>query len=577
MDMIAMTDRTENELTRVKIVKIYWERVNLFMEIETEYSADGPGVDELDFFLVDAQFGARAQFYREMHSESAARLSLNITNPGNCRCLPPGRYQMWACRGSEILASVEIDTGLASSLLDHSRAFLYNGKTQSYIVSLSVGEDENHPALIIDVLDSKRIKAPLSAKLKRIIACTMKTAFNAYYRTLHWWYRTVSPAGKKKTILFLEEQNSNLSATIRVLHERMKQRGLDKEFNILFCLSKGEIWQKGIRYCLGTLRKIALADQIYVEDHTPTLAWLILADDTQLVQLWHAGAGYKSVGYSRWGHPACPAPFGSHRQYDYGITPGANIAHFFSEVFGINTEQILPTGMPRMDEYLSEEYRREKTAELFEKYPQIRGKKVILFAPTYRGSTQALAYYPYNMIDFDALYDFCGDEYIVWFKMHPWVMEPVPISERHSDRFFDMTQYPNIDDLFYVTDVFIGDYSSNVFEFSFMDKPMLFYAYDEAQYSAVRGFHRDYRSSIPGKLCHSFDEVLESLRTGDYAFEKLTSYRKEHIDNIDTHASDRVIDWFVLGNIPEEYIKRIDSVREAFRHMESMDFSCLGQ
>ena len=73
------------------------------------------------------------------------------------------------------------------------------------------------------------------------------------------------------------------------------------------------------------------------------------------------------------------------------------------------------------------------------------------------------AYYPYELIDFDGLYKLCKDDYVVLFKMHPWVQVPVPIDEKYKDKFIDVGTYPNINDLFYFTDILITDYSSNIF------------------------------------------------------------------------------------------------------------------
>ena len=128
---------------------------------------------------------------------------------------------------------------------------------------------------------------------------------------------------------------------------------------------------------------------------------------------------------------------------------------------------------------------------------------MILFAPTYRGKNRKTAYYPYHMINFQRLYDFCGEEYVVLFKMHPWVSEAVPIEEAHKDRFVDANKYPNINDLFYITEILITDYSSNIFEYSLMRKPMLFFAFDkinilfqEGSIVIMRKRHR-VRSAIP--------------------------------------------------------------------------------
>ena len=149
----------------------------------------------------------------------------------------------------------------------------------------------------------------------------------------------------------------------------------------------------------------------------------------------------------------------------------------------------------------------------------------------------------------------------------------MPIPEEYKDRFADVGKYPNINDLFYVVDLLITDYSSNIFEYSLMRKPMLFFAFDEIQYSFSRGFHRSYEESAPGKICHTFDEVMDALENQDFEFEKVEEYVKMQFDHIDSHASDRVIDWILLGNIPEDIQKTLDEIRAENELLKIMDFS----
>lgn len=228
-----------------------------------------------------------------------------------------------------------------------------------------------------------------------------------------------------------------------------------------------------------------------------------------------------------------------------------------------------------MDEYLDETFRQKKTEELYKAYPMCQGKKVILFAPTYRGKNRKTAYYPYDMIDFDRLYEFCGEEYVVLFKMHPWVAQPVPIKEEQKDRFLDVNTYPNINDLFYITEILITDYSSNIFEYSLMRKPMLFFAFDKVQYSFSRGFHRDYEEAAPGKVCYTFEDVMQALESGEYDYEKVEEYVDKHFDYIDSHASDRVIDWILLGDIPEDIQRKLRHIDKINQRLQLMNFESL--
>ena len=131
-----------------------------------------------------------------------------------------------------------------------------------------------------------------------------------------------------------------------------------------------------------------------------------------------------------------------------------------------------------------------------------------------------------------------------------FIDERVPIPAFRRDRFIDVNGYCNGNDVLLVTDLLITDYSSIVFEFSLLDRPMVFFANDEEIFSAVRGFHRPYKNSAPGKVCHTFDELVEAISNDDFEIERVADFRAENFDVIDTHSSDRLIDWLILGDPP---------------------------
>lgn len=584
---IPMINRMNENLISSEVVDINWERIIVHITVKIQYSKGFDKETPLDFYLVAAFYKANAKFKAEKIDEETYELTLNVTNPGYIMCVPTGTYSIYICQGNDILCSPQIGWTLAPKLSEKSRTFLHNNKTKGYCVNFSVTEEEDELGTVITVMDMNKgglrvfntddrpDKQPKKFKrLRNFVHNLKKNVILSIYAFLHAFYRATSR--KKQTLLFMSEQSETLGTNLTGVADRIKERGMDKDYDIIYS-ARAIVAKPHYSHAswIGVLNKMAKANMIFVDDHAPLLDWLELKKDTPLIQLWHAGAGFKSSGYSRWGHTGCPAPYGAHRQYRYGIAGSAQIAHFFSEVFGINTEQVLPTGMPRMDEYLDPAYRAAKTAELKEQFPLINGKKVILFAPTYRGKNRAFAHYPYHLIDFDRLYRFCGNDYVVLFKMHPWVPDPVPIKEEYKDKFVDVNLYPNINDLFYVTDLLITDYSSNIFEYSLMRKPMVFFAFDEIQYGYSRGFHRDYESSAPGKICHTFEEVMTALETGDFEEEKVQEYVDMHFDYIDSHASDRVIDWIILGNIPEEIQTKLKAIDDTNRRLRAMDFSSL--
>ncbi len=564
-----------------RVTKLTWERIWLHLEVKITFAEGADKDSKLSFYLVNGLYEPKAKLKVTEIEGDTYKLKINITNPGTGLCLPQGTYSMIICQKKCQMAKAEIAESLVKEMSSASRNFLYGGRAKVYSVTFYVTEGDEGLPFIMYVLAGGRtgISAPVAHAKKGFHPKEeLKKKYSKINKPLkvdmYWKYRKLyKHKSKKPVVMFMSEQSTSISTNLKAVKDRMIARGLDEDYMIVESYrSSVTNPRQGLKSWMDLLKKMAMSDFIFLDDHAPVLDWLILDKDTALIQLWHAGAGFKSSGYSRWGHIGCPAPYSCHRQYKYGISGSKNIAHFFSEVWGINDSQVLPTGMPRIDEFLDKDYRRKKTKELYEKYPMCKDKKVILFAPTYRGTNKANAHYPYELIDFKRLYELCGDEYVVLFKMHPWVASEVPISDKYKDRFADVGRYPNINDLFYITELLITDYSSNIFEYSLMKKPMLFFAFDEIQYSFSRGFHRAYEESAPGKVCHSFEEVLQAIADEDFDYPKVEEYVEKHFDYIDSHASDRVIDWIILGSLPESVKKELAADAAMKKELETLDF-----
>lgn len=565
-----------------KVTKITWERIWLYLDVRVTFAKEADQDTALSFYLVNGMYEPKAKLKIIGTDGDIYKLKINITNPGNCLCLPQGTYSMIVCQKKRQMAKAEVAESLVKDMNNASRNFLYGGRAKVYSVTFYVTEGDEGLPFIMYVLAGGRtgigapaIRAKKGFHPKEELKKQYSKRNKALKVDMYWSYRKkYKNKSKKPVVMFMSEQSTSISTNLKAVKDRMIARGMDKDYIIVESYRSSVTNPRmGLQSWMDTLKKMAMSDFIFLDDHAPVLDWLILDKDTTVIQLWHAGAGFKSSGYSRWGHIGCPAPYSCHRQYKYGIAGSKNIAHFFSEVWGINDSQVLPTGMPRIDDFLDENYRKKKTKELYEKYPMCNDKKVILFAPTYRGTNKANAHYPYELIDFKRLYELCGDEYVVLFKMHPWVAADVPIEEAYKDKFADVNKYPNINDLFYITDLLITDYSSNIFEYSLMRRPMLFFAFDEIQYSFSRGFHREYEESAPGKVCHTFEEVLQAIEQKDFEYPKVEEYVKKHFDYIDSNASDRVIDWILLGQLPEFVKKDLAADAAVNKELETLDFT----
>ena len=185
------------------------------------------------------------------------------------------------------------------------------------------------------------------------------------------------------------------------------ERGLDKKYKLSYTFRIAVGKHNNVFSWYRTIRTIARQDIIFVDDFVPIFGFLNLVPQTKLIQVWHAGEGFKAVGYGRFGKGASPFPVQNcHKKYDYAITGSKRLVKVYSEVFGIPEKNVLPLGMARLDGYLDEDVIKEKTDAFYAAHPECTGKKLILFSPTFRGSGQLKAHYKYAMLDMKQIYDF---------------------------------------------------------------------------------------------------------------------------------------------------------------------------
>ena len=133
----------------------------------------------------------------------------------------------------------------------------------------------------------------------------------------------------------------------------------------------------------------------------------------------------------------------------------------------------------------------------------------ILYAPTFRGSGPKSATFDFDRLDYAALHAVAVEkDATVIIKMHPFVTEPLRIPEPFRDRLIDGSKARiDVNDLLFAVDLLITDYSSIVFEFSTLGRPMLFYAYDLDDYIGSRDFYVPFERFVPGRIVRTFPEL----------------------------------------------------------------------
>lgn len=424
------------------------------------------------------------------------------------------------------------------------RTFRYRGGR--YRVAPRV--DRERHVLELDIVDH-RTRRGRPWYRRRPAWTTAKGLRRLIFATLLDWHRSRAQRTGRR-ILFTSDSSARLAGNLAVVHDRMVARGLDREYELTTILKPSVTASRSWRDRWRLPRLLAEADVIVLDDYQPVIYRLPPDADRRIVQLWHASGAFKTVGYSRVGKPGGPSPFWRrHKNYTAAIVSGQHDVPYYAEAFGIPEERVVPTGIPRTDRFFDEGRRAAGRATALETFSTIDGRMVILFAPTFRGHGPRDAWYDYDQVDWPGLHAACeAAGAVVIVKMHPFVADPPPIPDRLRDRLIDGTRASiDVNDLLFAVDLLITDYSSIVFEFSTLLRPMLFFAYDLEEYVASRDFYVPFTEFVPGRIAHTFDEVLASLRDGEFEFEKVPAFARRHFDHLDGGATDRVIDELILG------------------------------
>ena len=184
--------------------------------------------------------------------------------------------------------------------------------------------------------------------------------------------------------------------------------------------------------------------------------------------------------------------------------------------FRLQESSMLPVGLPRNDVLYG--YAGEDNDYIKNQLGISSNKKVILYAPTWRdsvdnGKTYAIA----PPINFDLWRKTLGEEYVILVRAHAYTNKVLNIT--FDDIVVDASSYPNINDLFKISDILISDYSASIIDFSILERPIICFGYDYEEYKAQRGLYWDLDAEIPNGVLKCEEEVLQHILNMDYLAE----------------------------------------------------------
>ena len=245
--------------------------------------------------------------------------------------------------------------------------------------------------------------------------------------------------------------------------------------------------------------------------------WLKKNAKTTYIQTWH-GTPLKRLGIDI---PKVSMPGTDTSQYrqnftteskrwDYLIAPNQFSKDVFRRAFDFNN-QFLDYGYPRNDRLVHQRQDYDAIAAIKKRIVGNKTGKVILYAPTWRDDFFIRkGMYKMNLpFSLAAIVKRLNKEDVLIIRPHYLVAESINIQGFEDN--VKLCVDEDINDLYLISDLLITDYSSVMFDYAILNRPMLFYPYDLAHYQGdVRGFYFDY-NKVPGPIVTNEQDFLAKL------------------------------------------------------------------
>jgi len=345
-------------------------------------------------------------------------------------------------------------------------------------------------------------------------------------------------------VLFLSDSRAGFSGNFAFLEAEIRRQRPDAD--IVGVFKKRLRARRPLRDLVALPWLVASAQTVVVDDFYPLIYPLRLRAETRLLQVWHAAGAFKRVGWSREGLPGGPLPGSlAHRNYTDATVSAEAIRGDYAEAFAIDVDRVHALGVPRTDVFFDAERVAATAAALRKRYGIRRHQKIALFAPTFRGNGQLTATYDVDAVPWERMSAELGDDWVVMVKMHPFVA-PLEVQRPNVTGVLDVSGERELNDLLMAADVLITDYSSAIFEYSLLDRPIVYFCPDLEEYTSARDFYYPFETYVTGPLVTDGEGLAAAIATAAVGPEA-AAFRDRFMSACDGRSSERITRDVILG------------------------------
>ncbi len=289
---------------------------------------------------------------------------------------------------------------------------------------------------------------------------------------------------------------------------------------------------------LELLHNLLESKVIVIDQGVELINDLKLKEDQKIINIWHACGAFKTIGYDSPVYTDDDLKGFSKQfsQYSNFIVSSPEITGIYANAHAMDKEKVLGFGMPRTDIFYDDNYKKEELTKFYKQYPNLKGKEIILYAPTFRDT-----YELDTEINWEELSKKLDDDEIFIIKRHLMTKEDILNGQEYDNIMY--IEDVSVFTLMFASKLMITDYSSVIFEYSLLNKPVIHYCPDYKRYLKDREFYLDFDNELYGEIIKTPEELLNKLRNKDYNInmKKLEQFKDKYMSACDGHATERVV------------------------------------
>jgi CDP-glycerol glycerophosphotransferase len=260
----------------------------------------------------------------------------------------------------------------------------------------------------------------------------------------------------------------------------------------------------------------------------------------------HHGTPLKMMGMDQLDHPASAMDHdfvGQMRRadrWDFSVSANAHTTIAWSRAYPCDYET-LEVGYPRNDRLATATS--ADTAAMREKLGIPDGSRVVLYMPTHREWLPAGT----QVLEVEQLAEALGPDTVLLVRAHYFHVPPDTASRTAAGagRIVDVSGHPAVEDLYIAADALVTDYSSAMFDYAVLDRPIVIFAPDWDVYRDLRGVYFDLMRCPPGRVAQNYPELVQIFGSGAYRDDTSNEFRRIFRERFcyldDGYAAERVV------------------------------------